>query len=289
MRNQTDPGSKSAAEVQREVRESRAEVEQVLDAIQDRLSPGQMFDQAVAYLRGSGGREFLSNFGATLRDNPVPVALVGTGLAWLMLSGPRPRRFYDEDRDLLDDYPDDDDRTADYAAAYYEDVDFARRFGPEPAVRVEPGYATERGFAEPPDDGSEPGFAERASEVAEAAGAKVQGLGAKVLHDLNLALEEILANIISYGYMDKRKHEIRVSLSVQPGQIRVDVEDDGQPFNPLEAPKVDTTKPLEERTVGGLGIHLVRKLMDGHEYRREKEKNLLTMIKETGGVLDHAH
>jgi hypothetical protein len=160
MRNQTDPGSKSAAEVQREVRESRAEVEHVLDAIQDRLSPGQMFDQAVAYLRGSGGREFLNNFGATMRDNPVPVALLGTGLAWLMLSGPRPRRFHDEDEDLLDEY--DDDGTVDHAAAYYEDVDFVRPL--DPAAGAEPGEGTERGFVE------------RASGVAGAAGANVQGL-----------------------------------------------------------------------------------------------------------------
>ena len=69
---------------------SRAEVEDTLEAIQDRLSPGQMFDQAVAYLRGSGGKEFMRNFGATVRDNPVPVALLGTGLAWLSCPGRDP-------------------------------------------------------------------------------------------------------------------------------------------------------------------------------------------------------
>jgi Protein of unknown function (DUF3618) len=88
MREDADPGSKSAEEVQSEVRQSRAEVEDTLDAIQDRLSPSQVFDQVVAYLRGGGGNEFLRNFGATVRDNPVPVALLGTGLAWLMLSRP---------------------------------------------------------------------------------------------------------------------------------------------------------------------------------------------------------
>ncbi|HEY6367474.1 MAG TPA: SpoIIE family protein phosphatase, partial [Candidatus Binatia bacterium] len=62
------------------------------------------------------------------------------------------------------------------------------------------------------------------------------GLASKVIHDLNLALEEILTNIISYGYTDDREHEIRVSLSAQPGEVRAEVQDDGQPFNPLEAP-----------------------------------------------------
>jgi sigma-B regulation protein RsbU (phosphoserine phosphatase) len=107
------------------------------------------------------------------------------------------------------------------------------------------------------------------------------GLAANVVHDLNLALEEILANIISYGYTDSREHEIRVRLSVQPGEVKAEVEDDGQPFNPLEAPEPDTTKPLEERTIGGLGIHLVRTLMDGLEYKRQQERNLLTITKKT--------
>src|SRR5262245_2533817 len=103
----------------------------------------------------------------------------------------------------------------------------------------------------------------------------------KVMHDLNLALEEILTNIISYGYIDSREHEIRVSLSALPGEVRAEVEDDGQPFNPLEAPEPDITKPLEERTIGGLGIHLVRKLMDALEYKRRADRNILTIRKET--------
>jgi anti-sigma regulatory factor (Ser/Thr protein kinase) len=101
----------------------------------------------------------------------------------------------------------------------------------------------------------------------------------RVLHDLNLTLEEILTNIISYGYTDSVEHEITVRLSVQSGEMRVDVEDDGQPFDPLEAPKPDTTKPLEERAVGGMGIHLARKLTDGLEYQRHEGKNLLVLRK----------
>ena len=106
-------------------------------------------------------------------------------------------------------------------------------------------------------------------------------LASKVVHDLNLALEEILTNIISYGYTDNREHEIKVRLSVQRGEIKTEVADDGKPFNPLEVQEPDTTKPLEERIVGGLGIHLVRKLMDGLEYKRQGDKNLLTIKKKT--------
>jgi serine/threonine-protein kinase RsbW len=111
-----------------------------------------------------------------------------------------------------------------------------------------------------------------------------QGLGSKVMHDLNLALEEILTNVISYGYMDDREHEIKVHLSTQPGAVNAEVEDDGRPFNPLEAPEPDTTKPLEERSIGGLGIQLVRKLTDGLEYKRQADRNLLTLTKKTEEV-----
>jgi serine/threonine-protein kinase RsbW len=112
-----------------------------------------------------------------------------------------------------------------------------------------------------------------------------QGLAPKVMHDLHLAVEEILTNIISYAYTDNREHEIRVRLSAQPKEVRAEMEDDGEPFNPLEAPEPDTAKPLEERTIGGLGIHLVRKLTDGLEYKRQGDRNLLTIKKKTG-VLD---
>jgi anti-sigma regulatory factor (Ser/Thr protein kinase) len=105
------------------------------------------------------------------------------------------------------------------------------------------------------------------------------GLPESVLHDLNLVVGELLTNIISYGYIDDGEHEITVRLSVEPGEITVEVEDDGKPFNPLEIPEADTTKSLDERAVGGLGIHLVRKLTDGLEYRRHEGKNLLAMRK----------
>jgi sigma-B regulation protein RsbU (phosphoserine phosphatase) len=108
-----------------------------------------------------------------------------------------------------------------------------------------------------------------------------RGLAAKVIHDLNLAMEEILINIISHGYTDEQEHEITVRLSEQAGSVRIDVEDDGRPFNPLEAPRADTTKPLEARTIGGLGIHLVRNLMDGLEYTRRDGRNRLIMKKKT--------
>src|SRR5262249_20363293 len=98
------------------------------------------------------------------------------------------------------------------------------------------------------------------------------GVASKVILALNLALGEILTNMITYGYTDNREHEVKVRLSAQRGEVSVEIEDDGQPFNPLEAPEPDITKPLEERNIGGLGIHLVRKLMDSLEYKRQGER-----------------
>lgn len=109
------------------------------------------------------------------------------------------------------------------------------------------------------------------------------GLSAKVARDLNLALEEIVTNIITHSYTDDRAHLIGVHLNLQSDEVRIEVEDDGQPFNPLEAQEVDTTMPLEDRPIGGLGIHLVRKVTDGLEYKRLGDKNIFTLKKKTHG------
>lgn len=108
-------------------------------------------------------------------------------------------------------------------------------------------------------------------------------LPARVVSEVNLALEEILTNVISYGYEDSNEHQIRLTLALVGGELMAEVEDDGRPFNPIEAPEPDIDSPLEERPVGGLGIHLARKLIDGLTYRRQQDKNLLVMTKKIGG------
>jgi sigma-B regulation protein RsbU (phosphoserine phosphatase) len=100
-----------------------------------------------------------------------------------------------------------------------------------------------------------------------------------VVASINLALDELITNIISYGYEDHGPHEIVLRMSVQDGELTAELEDDGKAFNPLQAPEPDLTKPIEERPIGGLGIHLARKVMDRVEYRRELGKNLLVMKK----------
>ncbi len=101
---------------------------------------------------------------------------------------------------------------------------------------------------------------------------------------VTLALDEIVSNVIRYGWKDDGEHQLHVRLSRLENELRVEVEDDGTPFNPLEVPAADVNRPLDERPVGRLGIHLVRQVMDGLDYRRLDGKNLLVMKKKTGGT-----
>lgn len=78
---------RSPEEIESDIERTRAEVSSTLDAIQQKLTPGQLIDQAVSYARTSLPADFGANLGNAVRDNPLPVALVGIGLAWLMASG----------------------------------------------------------------------------------------------------------------------------------------------------------------------------------------------------------
>ena len=101
----------------------------------------------------------------------------------------------------------------------------------------------------------------------------------KTISEITLALEEILVNIRSYAYTDKEAHEITVILSSDTAEFFAKIIDDGRAFNPLESKEPDVTASLDTRKVGGLGIYLVRKVMDGVEYKREKGKNILRLNK----------
>ena len=104
-------------------------------------------------------------------------------------------------------------------------------------------------------------------------------LAEEVIHHMHLALEEIITNIIRYAYTDEEKHEIAVYFRLDNEAIALEVHDDGIPFNPLSVPVADVQKPLEEREIGGLGIHLVRNVIDTFQYRRERNNNILIMKK----------
>jgi serine/threonine-protein kinase RsbW len=107
-------------------------------------------------------------------------------------------------------------------------------------------------------------------------------LPAEIVMTIHLVLDEVVANIINHGYDDHAEHQIRVTLALDESVLGIRVEDDGRPFDPLAAPPPDLDLPLEERPVGGLGIHIVRSVMDAVEYQRDGGRNVLTMRKTIG-------
>ncbi len=92
---------------------------------------------------------------------------------------------------------------------------------------------------------------------------------------VDLALEEMVSNVIKYGYRDRDSDEICIRLRVAWDQITLVVEDSGPPFNPLELPEPDLDKPVDQRPIGGLGVFLVRKTVDRMEYERLGNRNIL--------------
>jgi serine/threonine-protein kinase RsbW len=96
---------------------------------------------------------------------------------------------------------------------------------------------------------------------------------------IDLALEEVFTNIVRHGYADSRPHEIVIRLKSDRDRVCISVEDDGRHFNPLLAPAVDVNAALAERRIGGLGIHLVRRLLDQVRYQRRPTGNRLILIK----------
>ena len=105
------------------------------------------------------------------------------------------------------------------------------------------------------------------------------GLPFKVLNTINLALDEIITNIVSYGYTDDASHEIDIELILDEKLLTVKITDDAVEFNPLDQPEPDVNIPLEEKKIGGLGIHLIRNLIDELDYKRIDDKNVFVMRK----------
>ena len=89
-----------------------------------------------------------------------------------------------------------------------------------------------------------------------------QEISEKILFEINLALEEVFTNIVSYAYADNTEHQIRVKISHESGALIIRIEDDGIEFNPIESDKPDIVCSLEKRKIGGLGIHLAKQMMN---------------------------
>jgi sigma-B regulation protein RsbU (phosphoserine phosphatase) len=101
-----------------------------------------------------------------------------------------------------------------------------------------------------------------------------------VRRKMNVVFDELLNNIITYAYRDEDEHSIEIKVELSGDRLTVSITDDGIPFNPFGVETPDTKLPLEERKTGGLGIHLVRKVMDKVSYQRRIDKNVITLVKD---------
>ncbi len=115
------------------------------------------------------------------------------------------------------------------------------------------------------------------SKVSEAANVYLEplSLDPKIVYGVNLIIEEMLTNVITYGYQDGGTHEICVSIALDEDEISILMEDDGDPFNPLSLPWASHSADADELMEEGLGIHFVRNMMNAMQYRREDDKNIL--------------
>jgi sigma-B regulation protein RsbU (phosphoserine phosphatase) len=94
-----------------------------------------------------------------------------------------------------------------------------------------------------------------------------------------MALDEFLNNIISYAYKDDQHHAIQITSERVDDSVVITIIDDGIPFNPFTSAPPDTTAGIEERDVGGLGIHLVKEMMDEVSYQRRVNQNVVKITK----------
>ncbi len=105
-----------------------------------------------------------------------------------------------------------------------------------------------------------------------------QGLPEEIAKHLLIAADEIFTNIVSYAYSGTAG-PVEVSAEQDAKIFRLTFADTGKPFDPLQTADPDIKTPLEERQIGGLGLFVVKKLMDKVEYRRENGRNILTLTK----------
>ena len=109
-----------------------------------------------------------------------------------------------------------------------------------------------------------------------------RGWSARWIMNLNISLDELITNTVSYGYQDTDEHEIRVMLTERDGALVAVVEDDGIAFDPFTAaPAPELEADVEERPIGGLGVYFVKTLMDEVAYERVDDRNRITLVQRT--------
>lgn len=101
-----------------------------------------------------------------------------------------------------------------------------------------------------------------------------------IMIKVNVVLDELLSNIVKYSFPDDAVYEIDITVELfTTGKLIIQLTDAGVPFNPFDTPEPDLSIPLEDREIGGLGILLVKKLMDSYSYKRQVNLNITSMVK----------
>ncbi len=104
------------------------------------------------------------------------------------------------------------------------------------------------------------------------------GWPTEVTFRVSLVVDELVQNVLDYAYKDG-SGDVEVAVTSQNDDIVIEITDEGVPFDPLnDAPEPDVTSAIEDRPVGGLGVHFAKTLMDAVEYSRDSQKNRLKII-----------
>lgn len=101
----------------------------------------------------------------------------------------------------------------------------------------------------------------------------------EIFYEINLCLDELVTNIISYGYDDDIEHDILLKLEYDSGILKVELADDGKEFNPLNSAEPDINLEIENKPIGGLGIFFVKNKIDDIKYTRKNNQNILILKK----------
>ena len=109
------------------------------------------------------------------------------------------------------------------------------------------------------------------------------GVAPKTVYAVNLAIDELLTNTISYGYDDDEPHRIEVLVRLEGSTLVVAIVDDSAPFDPTEKHEPDADTPIDEWEADRLGLLLVNRTMDGVEYQRRSGCNIVTLTKDEVG------
>ncbi len=112
---------------------------------------------------------------------------------------------------------------------------------------------------------------------------EARSLSPQIAYAINLSIDEILTNTISYGYDDEAEHRIDLTLRQEGDTLVVVIVDDGKAFNSSLEREPNLDADLEERALGGLGLFLVQQMMDDVDYRRRDAFNVITLRKSTTG------